>query len=235
MSSDAVTYDAKSLLLSEYHGVLSTHSVDVAGFPFGSVAPYCLDSEGRAVILISSIAQHTKNIQANNKVSLIVTEGAVDDVHTAARLTLLAEAVKVSDADEDTKERYYQFFPPARDYHSQHNFHFYRLNTVKARYIGGFGKIHWVPASDLLHQVAFAGEEEQRMVTHMNKDHGAAIQKYCVDYNIATKNRVDPVMVGVDCQGCHIRVGERVTRINFSEPALDAMAVRERLVAMARA
>ena len=34
-----INFDARSLLLSEYHGVLSTHSVDAPGYPFGSVVP----------------------------------------------------------------------------------------------------------------------------------------------------------------------------------------------------
>ncbi|MBL4865151.1 MAG: HugZ family protein [Pseudomonadales bacterium] len=232
MSTGVAASQAKSLLLSEYHGVLSTHSVDMPGFPFGSVAPYCLDSEGHAVILISSIAQHTKNIENDKKVSLIVTEGEVDDIHTAARLTILAEAVRVT--DEEVKERYYRFFPPAREYHAQHNFEFYRLNTVKARFIGGFGQIHWVSADELLLSHSFATTAENGMVDHMNNDHADAIQKYCNDYDIAVCDD-EPVMVGIDCYGCNIRVGERVARIPFPELAADAGSIRERLVAMARA
>ena len=53
---------ARDLLLSQYQGVLSTHSVDVVGYPFGSVVPYCLNKAGEPIILISSIAQHFKNI-----------------------------------------------------------------------------------------------------------------------------------------------------------------------------
>ena len=234
MVTKDIAYQAKSLLLSEYHGVLSTHSVDVKGFPFGSVAPYCLDAEGHVVILISSIAQHTKNIDSDNKVSLIVTEGEVDDIHTAARLTLLAEAKKVADND-DVKERYYRFFPPAKDYHLQHNFEFYRLHTVKARFIGGFGRIHWVPADELLLSHSFDGKEEHGMVDHMNNDHLNAIQKYCGDYDVAVMDTEEPIMVGIDCYGCHLRVGERVSRIPFASLAENAVSIRERLVAMARA
>ena len=73
-SKTQVATAARNLMLSEYQGVLSTHSLDAPGYPFGSVAPYCLDRKGRPVILISNIAQHTKNLKANPKVSLIVME-----------------------------------------------------------------------------------------------------------------------------------------------------------------
>jgi len=235
MSTNAIADDAKTLLLNEYHGVLSTHSADMPGFPFGSVVPYCLDSEGVAIILISSIAQHTKNIEADNKVSLIVTEHGVDDIQKAERLTLLCEAKKIPRENLATIHRYCRFFSSARENHLQLNFDFYRLQPVKARFIGGFGKIHWVSSERLLHPHAFSNEEESGMVSHMNEDHLAAIQKYCLSYDIATEENDVPVMVGVDALGCNIRVGEKISRIQFSEEALDSTAVRARLVAMARA
>ena len=65
---------ARELLLKHSYGVLSTISVDVSGYPFGSVTPYCADEQCRPVIYISRIAQHTKNIIADSRVSLTVVE-----------------------------------------------------------------------------------------------------------------------------------------------------------------
>ena len=73
MSVKAIKH-ARELLLKEYHGVLSTHSKAMPGFPFGSVVPYCLDAEGRPLLLISRIAQHTHNLQMQAKCSLLVGE-----------------------------------------------------------------------------------------------------------------------------------------------------------------
>jgi len=129
-----INFDARSLLLREYHGILSTHSIAAPGYPFGSVVPYCLDRDGQPVILISSIAQHTKNIQENSKVSLIVSEGKANNVQAAARLTWLGNANIIAD-DEDISTRYYQYFPESRDYHKTHDFNFYRIELVRARYI----------------------------------------------------------------------------------------------------
>ncbi len=106
-----VAAEARRLLLHEYHGVLSTLSADAPGYQFGSVVPYCLDRQGRPVILISRIAQHTKNIQANLKVSLITIQGEVDDIQAAARLTYLANATRVLEDDDDTPACYYATSP----------------------------------------------------------------------------------------------------------------------------
>lgn len=232
MYSDSASFQAKSILLSEYHGVLSTQSVDMPGFPFGSAVPYCLDSDGHVIILISHIAQHTKNVKSDNKVSLIVIEGNVEDIHTAARLTILSTAVQIS--DEEVKERYYRFFPSARDYHLRYDFEFYRLNLLKAHFIGGLGKIKWISAQDLLLSHSFSCTEENDMVEHMNDDHGDAIVKYCRDNGVFLNDKDQPVIVGIDCYGCHIRVDKRVSRIAFSEPAANASSIRARLVSMAK-
>ena len=101
-------------MMSEYQGILSTHSVEAQGYPFGSVTPYCFDRKGRPVILISRIAQHTKNILADPKVSLIVMERDVDDIQANGRVTYLGEAKQISPDNTDTMERYYRFFPDAR-------------------------------------------------------------------------------------------------------------------------
>ena len=97
MSVNAAKH-ARELLLKEYRGVLSTHSKSMPGFPFGSVVPYCLDDQGRPLILISRIAQHTHNLQKDPKCSLLVGERGAEDVQAVGRITLLAEAEKLTDS-----------------------------------------------------------------------------------------------------------------------------------------
>ncbi len=124
---------ARELLLKEYRGVLSTHSKAMPGFPFGSVVPYCLDAQGCPLILISRIAQHTHNLQQDAKCSLLVGERGAADVQAAGRLTLLAEARKLTDesAIEAAAARYYRYFPQSRDYHRAHDFDFWRLEPAR--------------------------------------------------------------------------------------------------------
>jgi heme iron utilization protein len=225
---------ARRLLLRAYHGVLSTHSVDAPGYPFGSVAPYCLDRAGQPVILISRIAQHTKNIKANAKVSLIVAEDEADDVQAAARLTLLADAVRLADDREDIAARYYEYFPNSRDYHATHDFDFYRLVLARARYIGGFGEIHWLQPSDLVLANPFASTQELRMIRHMNEDHVEAMRRYCRRAGVPLDQGVEPALAGIDAEGFHLRVGAKIVRFEFSQTVNNTQEVRTALVAMAR-
>ena len=228
-----IYYDARSLLLREYHGVLSTHSVDAPGYPFGSVVPYCLDGDGQPVILISKIAQHTKNIQENSKVSLIVTEGEASNVQAAARLTWLGNANIISD-DEDLSIRYYKYFPASRDYHKTHDFNFYRIELVRARYIGGFGVIHWLEPQELVRANPFSAQGEHAMVSHMNQDHIDAMIDYCYYQRIELPDGCQPVMVGVDAEGFHLRVNARIVRFAFPRRVNSSEEVRHVLVEMAK-
>lgn len=228
-----INFDARSLLLSEYHGVLSTHSVDAPGYPFGSVVPYCMDRDGQPVILISSIAQHTKNIQENSKVSLIVTEGEANDIQAAARLTCLGNANIISD-DEDISIRYYKYFPESRDYHKTHDFNFYRIELVRARYIGGFGIIHWLEPKELVRANPFSVQDEHAIVCHMNHDHADAMIDYCCYQKIELPDGCQPMMVGVDAEGFHLRVDARIVRFTFPGPVNSSEEVRQILVEMAK-
>ncbi len=235
MSKSKKAKYARDLFLSAYQGILSTHSVDVPGYPFGSVVPYCVSNSGLPIILISTIAQHTKNILAVPKVSLTVTEGDADDLQTAGRVTYLGDAELMDKNDSEGIERYYHYFPQSRDYHLTHNFNFYVIKPVRIRFIKGFGQIYWIEKDDFLLANPFKFNEEKQMVDHMNADHLDAIRHYCELYTIYYKAPQLPEMVGIDSEGFHLRIGSKIHRIIFIVPVTTAGAVRKALVDMAKA
>ncbi|MGH8659580.1 MAG: HugZ family protein [Gammaproteobacteria bacterium] len=235
MSTANIGAEARRLLLRGYHGVLSTLSVEAPGYPFGSVVPYCLDRRGWPVILISRIAQHTKNIQADPKVSLIVQEDGVQDIQAAARLTCLANAEPIAEGDTDTPARYYRYYPQARGYHQTHDFEFYRLALMRARYIGGFGRIHWLEPGQLVRPNPFSSGQERSMVQHMNDDHQEAMARYCKSQGIPVPADGKPAMAGIDGEGFHLLLGTRIVRFDFDRAVTTPLEVRAKLVTMARA
>src|SRR5438034_11208780 len=88
---------ARNLVLTESFGVLSTVSLDVPGYPFGSITPYCTDEYCRPILYISEIAEHTRNILADPRVSFTVIErnSHSDDVQSRGRLTCIANAPRI--------------------------------------------------------------------------------------------------------------------------------------------
>lgn len=225
---------ARSLMTSEYQGVLSTHSVAAQGYPFGSVTPYCLDRVGRPLILISRIAQHTKNILVNPKVSLTVIERDMADVQASGRVTYLGQARPASADDANGAERYYRFFPDARDYHKTHDFDFYYLELHRVRFIADFGRIYWVESQALLKGNPFTSKEEAKAIEHMNRDHAEAIRHYCDLGGIPLTDKDSPVMAGIDAEGFNLLLNKRIHRIAFAEPVNTLPALRRELTRMAR-
>lgn len=226
--------DARALLLGAYQGVLSTLSQDMPGYPFGSVAPYCLDASGAPLFLISDLAQHTKNLRADPRCSFIVIAGG-NDIQASARLTLVGVCQPLPDADiEAAAQRYYRYFPESQDFHRIHDFRFFRLQPERCRFIGGFGRIHWLSPETVLRANPFEGEREAGIVGHMNEDHADALQHYAMQAGMALPDAA-PVMTGIDAEGLHLRLGSRIVRIAFAAPVETPLAARETLVAMARA
>jgi putative heme iron utilization protein len=232
VSAEAVKH-ARQLLLKEYRGVLSTHSAAMPGFPFGSAVPYCLNEDGWPLILISRIAQHTKNLKADPRCSLLIAERGAEDVQAAGRLTLLAEARPLTEslAVNAAAERYYRYFSESRDYHRVHDFDFCVLQPVRWRYIGGFGAIHWLDDVALANPFAQADGGEGGMLDHMNNDHAAAITHYVARARLPSAPEAS--MVGIDSEGFHLRIGQAIHWLAFSAACTNPGAVRQALVAMA--
>ena len=218
---------ARTLLLQESFGVLSTVSLDLPGYPFGSVTPYCVDRMCRPTIYISHIAQHTKNIVADSRVSLTVVErSASDDIQAQGRVTCIGDARPVPRADSDARERYFRYFPASRQYERTHDFEFFRLELVRVRFIGGFGQIFWVEPAAFLVENPFSTADETRILQHMNKDHAAALRHYA--------NGVSAVMIGIDAEGLDLLGAGNKFRLDFESPVRDMEQARQALIAMAK-
>lgn len=224
---------ARELLLKEYRGALSTLSKAMPGYPFGSVVPYCLDANGHPLILISRIAQHTHNLQVEPKCSLLVGERGAEDIQAVGRLTVLAQARKITDeaATAAAAARYYRYFPESEGYHQAHDFDFWVLEPVRSRYIGGFGAIHWLDEVTLANP--FVGDIELSMVEHMNSDHANAIAHYVQLAGLP--NHVAAELAGIDSEGFHLRIGQGLHWLAFPTSCNTALEVRQALVALARA
>ena len=219
--------------VSCYDGVLSTLSVAVPGYPFGSVVPFCPDAHGHPVILIADIAQHRKNLVADGRASLMVFDRSVDDLQSNGRLTLLADAERVPADDAIIPARYYRYFPEATGYHLTHGFEFWRLRVKRLRFIGGFGSIHWLEPEVVLQENPFVGDAEASMVAHMDADHVEAMRDYLRPRLGAAVDGLQPALAGVDREGIHIRTGQRIHRVPFPTPVEQPMDVRKALVALA--
>lgn len=222
--------EARKMLRAHRYGALSTLSKKFDGFPFGSITPYLVDHDGSLIILISGLAEHTKNILHDPRVSLITHDQRNAHIQTQGRITLLGNAERITDKDA-VGARYLRYFPEAQSYFAMHDFSFYRIQPIAIRYIGGFGRIHWVSMEQYVLAPYALIEQEADVIEHMNTDHTDTMRSYCT--RIHQRNVLDVTMLGIDCDGFDVRADEEVLRIDFAEIVLNAQQARTALVALA--
>lgn len=128
---------------------IATLSTDYKGTPFGSLVAYSIDSGGKPYIFISDLAAHTKNIEKNNKASLMIFKEDKEDLFNSQRITFVGKMVRVEDKERKTlRKEYLKRHPSAEDFIDFGDFNFYRLEVERIHCIGGFGDIEWVEPAD---------------------------------------------------------------------------------------
>ena len=220
--------EARRYLRSRRSGVLATISVKLDGYPFGSLVPFVLDHAACPVILISRLAEHTKNIGADPRVSLLVHD-LTDDSQAAARVTLVGNAARIS-TPGTIQTRYLNYFPDAVRLLALGDFSFYRIEPFVLRFIGGFGAIHWIAAASYTPFPNQLAEQESEIVAHLNTEHAHNLRDFLCHQRQARASEV--VVAGIDCDGFDVRADGELLRLAFDEPVANAADARRALVAI---
>ncbi|MFT6032220.1 MAG: putative heme iron utilization protein [Arenicella sp.] len=233
--------NARTLLRQSELGVLSTHSKANDGFPFGSVSTYMSTVNGDAIFYISDLAQHTRNLLANNKMCLTVFSGSDgstasdEDPNAGARLSLLGEAKRVDVCEtEAIKHRFFKLYPESCAYQGTHVFEFFKLNTERVRFIGGFGDINWINKDAWTLPTPEWLSNEENMVQHMNEDHEDAMQLMCEHLFGINPEHVEMLTLTPD--GCFLKADQgKPLFVPFEEFVHSNQEVRQQLVKLTHA
>src|SRR5580698_4002969 len=90
---------ARSLLRRSRQGALATLMAG-SGDPYCSLVNIASHPDGSPILLISRLALHTKNILADNRVSLMLDERAKGDPLEGSRIMLAGRAEEASDEED---------------------------------------------------------------------------------------------------------------------------------------
>jgi putative heme iron utilization protein len=231
--------DVRELIRSRDRAALATALPSTSGqpWPYASLVLVAVDHDLSPILLLSDLAEHSKAIASDPRVSLLFdgTAGLAQPL-TGPRVTLLGRAEKTD--DERLKRRFLRHHSDAEMYAGFGDFHFYKVTLERAHLVGGFGKIRWIePAERLavppLPELA-ASEEE--IITHMNRDHAEAVQLYAG--KLLGLVAPDWRMTGIDAEGIDLRSGGEIARLPFEtamDTARDARTILVSLVDKARA
>jgi putative heme iron utilization protein len=221
--------EARRLLRRCRSGSLGTISRRLPGYPYVSIVPFMLDHDANPIVLISRLAEHTKNIGADERVSLAAQELA-DDVQACARLTLCGICLR-EERPTAVAARYQRYLPNATPLLDL-DFEFCRISPVALRYIGGFGAVHWISAQAFRPPANSIADIEDDFLAHVNCDHARALHDYCRHRHNLSASKV--TMIGVDCDGFDVRADEKLVRFDFRETVHDAQTLRSAIAELAR-
>jgi hypothetical protein len=203
-------------------------ATSMEGWPYASLVIVAADHDASPLLLLSRLAQHTKNLEQEPRVSLLYdgTAGHEDPL-TGARITVLGRAAR--DERPAAKERFVARHPSAAIYAGFGDFGLWRVQIERAHLVAGFGTIHWLEVDDLLRTAEPAlVEAEAEIVRHMNEDHAEAVELYAT--KLLGRTGGGWRLTGVDPEGADLRRGGEVARLDFSRPVRDAESARAELV-----
>jgi heme iron utilization protein len=228
---------ARTLVYLGRVGSLSTLSRKQPGFPFGSVMPYGLDDHGRPVFLISTMAMHTQNLQTDARASLLVTQEDSDgEPLGASRVTLVGNVLPVPNTElAAVRKLYLERHANSKYWVDFEDFSFYRMDVFDVYYVGGFGVMGWVSASDYdRSQPDPLADSMAEIIQHMNTDHKDALVLLARQF--AHVDSTEATMTTVDRLGFHVRLktpdGMRGARIAFLREVSTPAETRKVLVEM---
>ncbi len=133
--------------------VMATASAD--GEPEASATPYVTDNTGDYYILISGLAEHTRNLRQNNRVSLLFLEPEeqTGQIYARPRLTLRCRAESIA-RDSELWDKMLgrlldRFGPVVKQLRSLPDFQLLRICPLGGRYVRGFGESYELRGQEL--------------------------------------------------------------------------------------
>lgn len=125
---------------------LATHSASLPGYPFATLIDYAVDEHHRPIMLMSRLAEHTQNLLADPRASLVAARYLGDG--EIARASFIGN-VRQIEASPQLAARYLRFNPAAKQFLQLGDFHFYRFEPIRIRVVGGFAQAGWIEGNQL--------------------------------------------------------------------------------------
>jgi putative heme iron utilization protein len=225
---------ARSLLRRSRQGALATLMAG-SGDPYCSLVNVAAHADGSPILLISRLAVHTKNILADNRVSLMLDERAAADPLEGARIMLAGKAEEASGDDVAVlRRRYLSAHPSAEAFVDFKDFSLFGIKPAGLHLVAGFGRIIDLEPGLFMTDISDAAallEAEQGAVEHMNADHRDAMNLYAT--KLLGAEAADWRCTGCDPDGMDMQAGASTLRLDFPERVTSGTELRKVLVRLA--
>jgi putative heme iron utilization protein len=237
-SAEAKPYDplaeAKDLLRSVRAGALATSTSDHT--PFASLVTVATAPDGSPILLVSRLAAHTRHLEADPHLSLLLARSGEGDPLAHPRLTLLGTATKVTEPDRRTalRARFLRKHPKAELYADFPDFSFWLVTIERAHLNGGFARAASFEGAALTTPVEAAESliaAEEEALAHLDTDHKDALAIYATV--LAGERQGDWHPTGLDPEGLDLACDDRTVRIGFPTSVRTPAELRHVLIELA--
>ena len=223
--------EARTLVAATNVAALATLTAD--GDPWASLITYGALDDGAPVLCLSRLAEHGRNLDADPRASLILTQiDRPPDPLAAARVTLAGRVERPPDAGSLAAARgaHLTAVAAARTYIDYSDFSLWILRIDRVRWVGGYGRMDSVsgPAyAEALPDPIATGASAA--MAHLNADHAdalLAIAQALGGYPDATSARCS----GLDRRGIDLVLdtprGRAPVRVSFSATLTESAQLR---------
>ncbi|AMV41180.1 MULTISPECIES: HugZ family protein [Paraburkholderia] len=187
-------------------GTLATHARQPQGFPYPTVLPFAPDSHHRPTILVSRLAEHTRNLHSDPRAGFLIVHAPDGDVLNGQRITLVGTFEHVEPTPPVT-QRYLRYHPDAERYLVLGDFSFWVMSVERMRYIGGFGAMGWLTQEELDPLVPVSFDEENALIEFFERH---------------PRRPAQVQLMGIDRYGADLSISGVRSRVMFDTPAPDA-------------
>ena len=206
------------------------------GQPYVSLVTPACAGDLSVLLLLSSLAAHTRHLSADPRCSLLVVgapEGA--NPQTAPRLSLTGLAAP--EADPALKVRWLAVHPYGASYADFADFAIWRLRPERALFVAGFARANQLRWSALMPDsgaVSGFAAGAAAVLAQCNRDHMDTLGR--IAYHAGGEGPNAPWrLVGIDVDGCDLGLGEQVLRLAWTAPLADPSQVGGELTRLASA
>lgn len=230
--------EARTLLAHSTVATLGSLSED--GTPWASMVVFGTLADGSPVLFVSTLAEHGRNLERDQRGSLMVAAPITNpDPLQSGRVTLAGRWEKPEGArEEEAREAAYAAMPYGRTYAKMGDFSLWVLNVERVRWVGGYGIMGSDDAAAYkAASVDPTAPSADHAVAHLNDDHADAlllISQKLAGYPDATA----AVATSIDRYGMDLSIdtprGKAPARVGFAEPATATDGLRSATVELAR-
>jgi putative heme iron utilization protein len=179
MNHPTSDYDAKGTraLVSCRQAVMASQSSSIPGFPLTSVIPVAV-VDNHIIMLLSDLAQHTRNIDMDNRVSLMMHDDQEQNWQAAHRLSIMGYVEPIDHElhnMDKIRKNYFRIHPELNDFDQHMDFRFWLLRPMRFRLIAGFGQVRWLEQINC--QLFDLDEEDHQKVNTILIEHRTAVSQ----------------------------------------------------------